>query len=1404
MSFSQRTGKLILMALLCTFLVPSFAKANYYGPPLGHWSNRVYVGRDLSNLPQSTQAAAASGVPVRHEIGQWRLAGNQLVYVETGWQWYRYKYEYSPGWGGSWSWYREQYNCNDRDQDGYARQGGFCGEMDCDDYSRNTYPGAPELRGDNKDNNCNGEVDEGCCRIDIQLNRYSYEVNVGSGGEATIGGSVFEGSGKPVRWTLDIAGKTFQGTGGNVNARWNGLNLDGKVEEGTYPGTLYVETVDGECEATETFTITVSKTDDCKLLVTVGSAASVASGELTDSLSLFSIPGGINLSLNYSSYDAHNTLLGTGWSHSYDIFLVEHANGDVSLREGNANINLFEKSGSGFSSPVGVYGNLSRDADSMYLLTKPNGTIYSFGANSKISSIKDRNGAGPLFIYGAQGQLVGIEADGGQQVAFAYDGNGKLVQVSDPTGNAYSFSVGTTLNSVTFPDGSTTGYNYEGNAFLVAKTDPSGNLTTYNYDDNYRVVSSTDPMGRVRTIEYPEGEETVRSTSFTEKDGSVWQYRYDTQRGDLLEKTDPQGGSTSYTYDAMHNLLSKTDPAGTTAYTYDDKGNMLTVTDVAGHKTEYSHNEFGQVTSTANAAGETTVYAYDSRGNLTKVTDPQGNSTTYQYDEQGRLTSTTNAGGLTTSLGYDDQGNVESLTGADGTVTIFTYDANGNRSSVTDGQGNTTRYEYDVRGQLIKAIDANGQSTFYQYDANGNRSSVTDANGKTTTFEYDFEGQMTSMTDAMGYTTSFTYGGSAGCYSCGGGVDKLTKLTDAKGQSTLFKYDPLGNLIRETDPQGHRTEYDYDAAERVASKTDPNGNTIRYSYDTLGRLVAKAYPDGKQATFSYDAEGNLLSAQNQNIAYGFTYDPSDRLASVADSSGTQIDYTYDASGNRTSLSSSSGIDISCQYDDLGRLAQIGSQAGNIAFGYDDLGRRGNLIFPNGVATTYTYDDLGRLTDLLTATGSSIIAKNNYTHDAVGNRMSNQDARNTTNYTYDDIYRLTVAESNTPGNSPGKGNVTGKGTSNATDHQREFYSYDQVGNRTASSEHSAYSHNSGNELLSADAATYAYDANGNRTSKTTPSGTTTYSWDYENRLTQVVIPSGQAVSFTYDPFGRRVSKTVGDIVTTYTYDSEDILFETSNGELGNIYIHGPGIDEPLALVGKKGTSYYHADGLGSIVAMTDGLARNVQQYEYDSFGNQHDMKNRIKQPYGYTGREHDRETGLRYYRARYYDGEVGRFISEDPIGFKSGDTNLYAYVGNDAINNIDPSGLASYKTVEAHAVVGAGLLEVECCTENNEGRKHLYVKICMGAAVEVSGGVGEAFNSDGESCSAPPESLFGGELGASYIIGAEVGMSVDTGGSGVSGTGGAGLGAGKIGVGAKATACYYQLINTISSDAECCE
>ena len=128
--------------------------------------------------------------------------------------------------------------------------------------------------------------------------------------------------------------------------------------------------------------------------------------------------------------------------------------------------------------------------------------------------------------------------------------------------------------------------------------------------------------------------------------------------------------------------------------------------------------------------------------------------------------------------------------------------------------------------------------------------------------------------------------------------------------------------------------------------------------------------------------------------------------------------------------------------------------------------------------------------------------------------------------------------------------------------------------------------------------------------------------------------------------------------------------------GNItakYIHGPNIDEPLAVQQGTNTYYYHADGLGSITDLSNASGSIVQTYSYDSFGNMTATGN-IRQPFTYTAREYDSETGMYFYRARYYDPKVGRFVTKDPIGFAGDDVNLYNYVGANPINWIDPEGL----------------------------------------------------------------------------------------------------------------------------------
>ncbi|MDX9823069.1 MAG: RHS repeat-associated core domain-containing protein, partial [Syntrophales bacterium] len=342
--------------------------------------------------------------------------------------------------------------------------------------------------------------------------------------------------------------------------------------------------------------------------------------------------------------------------------------------------------------------------------------------------------------------------------------------------------------------------------------------------------------------------------------------------------------------------------------------------------------------------------------------------------------------------------------------------------------------------------------------------------------------------------------------------------------------------------------------------------------------------------------------------------------------------------------------------------------GDFSFAYDAGNRRTSRTYPNGTATAYAYDPNNRLTGMATTKSGATIASTTYTLDDAGNRITKSGGSTSWSYAYDAIYRLRQA--------------TGSG-------RTETYTYDAVGNRLTS----------GGLTIS-------------------PEQTTTYAYDGEDRMTGVTITQGgktKEIRFGYDPFGRRISKTIqSDAIGTdcanntcprttyYLYDGPNIALEYD--QASNItarYTHGPNIDEPLAVEKDNQAYYYHADGLGSVIALSDAQGSIVQQYDYDSFGNM-TTTGGITQPFAFTSREFDPETGMYFYRARYYDPKVGRFVTKDPIGFKGG-INVFAYVQNNPVNKLDPSGLYDQPYpiggsigVEGHFIYGYGRDTHYCC------------------------------------------------------------------------------------------------------------
>jgi RHS repeat-associated protein len=245
----------------------------------------------------------------------------------------------------------------------------------------------------------------------------------------------------------------------------------------------------------------------------------------------------------------------------------------------------------------------------------------------------------------------------------------------------------------------------------------------------------------------------------------------------------------------------------------------------------------------------------------------------------------------------------------------------------------------------------------------------------------------------------------------------------------------------------------------------------------------------------------------------------------------------------------------------------------------------------------------------------------------------------------------------------------------------------------------------NRLTDDGTYTYSYDNNGNRLTRTEKAtgNITNYTWDAENRLIEVQMPGGSIVQYEYDPFGRRIQKNVNGTITQYLYDNQNILFEyDQNGNVLSAFTHGAGIDEPLMWSSNGTTYYYHADALGSIRMISNASGSVIQTNVYDAFGSIQ-SGNTLSQPYAFTGREYDAETGLYYYRARYYDPLTGRFISRDPIlhpanvppefammktpvpSFDSLLTNplnlnAFSYGLNNPVNRKDPLGLDSLSNI----------------------------------------------------------------------------------------------------------------------------
>jgi RHS repeat-associated protein len=619
-------------------------------------------------------------------------------------------------------------------------------------------------------------------------------------------------------------------------------------------------------------------------------------------------------------------------------------------------------------------------------------------------------------------------------------------------------------------------------------------------------------------------------------------------------------------------------------------------------------------------------------------------------------------------------------------------DANLNRVTMTSPEGREMVASFDTRGLITEEhATCCSYPVHYTYDANQRVIEVRKGSGsdpavdRTYNLSYNAEGYIETITDPLGRIDHFLH-------------DKSGRVIEQEMPGGLvvgFSYDAIGNLVSMSPPGRPSHSFTYTSVNMLDTYSPPDvGNgitTTDFDYSLERELSVVLRPDGKSKLFDYnETSGKLESITYPGGVVSFTYYPSSgNLHTVTLPSGDSLEHIYD--GYLLTEMKWTGFVSGTVSFGYNNNLRVSSQSINgtqtVVFGYDtdDLLTSANALnitydpnhalvtetVLNNVTTSRTYNGFGELQSLDAIYNGTLFFDAEYMHDALGRiiqRVETWDGSTSNyNYLYDEAGRLEYVFEN--------------------GEQVSHFLYDTNGNRlshTTAEGTVAGSYDDQDRMLSYGTTEYTYTKNGELLTKTIGTEKTTYDYDVFGNLLAVDLPGGNQFEIKYliDGQNRRIGKMVdGNFVQGFLYQDQlnPVAELDGNRNVVSRFVYGTRVNVPDYMVKGGATYRIISDHLGSPRIVINALSGEIaQKMDYDAFGKLILDTNPGFQPFGFAGGIYDYDTGLVRFGARDYDPTTGRWTTKDPLLFPAGATNVYEYVKNNPVSNVDFTGLECVK------------------------------------------------------------------------------------------------------------------------------